>query len=65
MVEVVSVSEKGQVTIPKRLREKYGFKNKVLMEEGERGIVVKPLPSPSDDMGSLNGLFKDKTAKEL
>ena len=29
MVEVVSVTKKGQATIPKRLREKYGIKNKV------------------------------------
>jgi len=65
MVEVVSVTKKGQATIPKRLREKYGIKNKVLVEETECGIVLKALPSPSEDFGSLKNFFKGKTAKEL
>jgi AbrB family looped-hinge helix DNA binding protein len=42
---VVRVTKKGQFTIPKRLREKYGIKDKVLMaEEDGKGILVKPLP---------------------
>jgi antitoxin PrlF len=65
LVEVVSVTKKGQATIPKRLRKKYGIKDKVVIEEDERGIVLKPLPSPSDDFGSLKSVFKGKTAKEL
>ena len=65
LVEVVSVTKKGQATIPKRLREKYGIKDKVVIEEDERGIVLKPLPSPSDDLGSLKAMFKGKTAKQL
>ncbi len=46
--EVVSVSEKGQATIPKRLREKHGIETpgKVRMRENEDGeIVVEPVPS--------------------
>ena len=65
MVEVVSVTKKGQATIPKRLREKYGIKNKVLFEEDEKGIIIKPLPSPDDDFGSLKAAVKGKTAREL
>ena len=65
MVEVVSVTKKGQATIPKRLRKKYGIKNKVIVEENERGIVLKPLPSPSDEFGSLKEVFKGKTARQL
>ncbi len=65
MVEVVSVSGKGQVTIPQRLREKYGIRGKVVMEEGECGIVLRRLPLPSDDLGSLRAVFKVKTAREL
>lgn len=65
MVEVVSVTKKGQATIPKRLRKKYGIKDKVLIEEDEKGIVLKPLPSPNDDFGSLKSVFKGKTAREL
>jgi antitoxin PrlF len=65
MVEVASVTKKGQATIPKRLREKYGIKNKVIFEENECGIVLKPLPSPSDERGSLKEFFKGKTARQL
>ncbi|MBC7113160.1 MAG: AbrB/MazE/SpoVT family DNA-binding domain-containing protein [Candidatus Methanomethyliales bacterium] len=65
MVEIVSVTRKGQATIPKRLREKYGIKRKVLIEEDERGILLRPVPSPSDDLGSLKPIFKGKTSREL
>ena len=65
LVEVVSVTKKGQATIPKRLRKKYGIKNKVIFEENECGIVLKPLPSPSDERGSLKEFFKGKTARQL
>lgn len=46
--EVVSVSEKGQATIPKKLREKHGIETpgKVRIRENEDGeIVVEPVPS--------------------
>jgi antitoxin PrlF len=65
MVEVVSVTKKGQATIPKRIRKKYGIKDKVFIEENEKGIILKPLPSPNDDLGSLKTVFKGKTAQEL
>ena len=65
MVEVVSVTKKGQATIPKKLRKKYGIKDKVLIEENENGIILKPLPSPNDDFGSLKIVFKGRTAQEL
>jgi AbrB family looped-hinge helix DNA binding protein len=48
LVEVRAVSKNGQVTIPKRLREKYGIKSKVVLEELEKGIALKPLPMPSE-----------------
>jgi len=65
MVQVVSVTKKGQATIPKRLRQKYGIKNKVVFEENECGIVLKPVPSPSQERGSLKAYFKGKTARQL
>lgn len=65
-VIVVSVTKKGQATIPKKIREKYRIKDKALLvEEDERGILLKPLPSPADGFGSLKHLFPDKTAREL
>jgi len=65
MVQVVSVTKKGQATIPKKLRKKYGIKDKVIIEENENGIILKSLPSPNDDFGSLKIVFKGKTAQEL
>jgi bifunctional DNA-binding transcriptional regulator/antitoxin component of YhaV-PrlF toxin-antitoxin module len=65
LVEVVSVTKKGQATIPKRLREKYGIKNKAIVEESECGIVFKPLPPLSEERGSLKKFFKGKTARQL
>ena len=65
LVEVVSVTKKGQATIPKRLRKKYGIKDKVMFEESECGLVLKPLPSPSEMRGSLKEYFKGKTARQL
>jgi len=65
LVEVVSVTKKGQATIPKRLRKKYGIKDKVIVEESEYGVLLKPLPSPSDERGSLKEIFKGKTARQL
>ncbi len=63
---VVSVTKKGQATIPKKLREKYCIKDKALVvEEDGKGILLKPLPSPYDEFGSLKYLFPGKTAREV
>lgn len=45
--EVVRVSQKGQATIPKPLREKFGIETPgevFIYEEGDR-IVIEPVPS--------------------
>ncbi len=65
MTRVVSVTKKGQATIPKDLREKFGVGDKVLVIETEEGILFKPLPRPEDDFGSLRELFEGKTAREI
>lgn len=51
--EVVRVSPKGQATIPKDLREKFGIETPgevLIYEEGGR-IVVEPAPSLTDLRG--------------
>jgi AbrB family looped-hinge helix DNA binding protein len=48
-LKVYKITEKGQFTIPKRLREKYQIKRKVMMIEDEKGIILLPVPSPNDD----------------
>ena len=64
-LKVSSVTKKGQFTIPKALREKYGIKDKIMIEEDERGIIIKPLLSPKEEFGSLKGNADGKTSKEL
>jgi AbrB family looped-hinge helix DNA binding protein len=43
-METVIIGERGQVTIPKRWREKFGMKPKspVVLELKENGIYIKP-----------------------
>jgi AbrB family looped-hinge helix DNA binding protein len=65
MTRVVSVTKKGQATIPKDLREKFGVGDRVLVVETEEGILFKPLPRPEDEFGSLKELFEGKTAREI
>jgi|WetSurMetagenome_2_1015567.scaffolds.fasta_scaffold252807_2 antitoxin PrlF len=63
---IVNVTKKGQATIPKKLREKYGIDNKaVVVEEKGEGILFKPLPSPEEEFGSLKSFANGKTAHEL
>ena len=65
MVEVVSVTKKGQATIPKRLRIKYGIKDKAIVEETECGIVFRPIPTVDQEFGSLKDIFKGETSRQL
>ena len=65
MTRIVSVTKKGQATIPKDLRERFGVGDKVLVEATEEGILFKPLPRPEDEFGSLKDLFEGKTAREI
>jgi AbrB family looped-hinge helix DNA binding protein len=54
---VVRVSQKGQATIPKALREKFGIETPgevFIYEEGDR-IVIEPVPS----LDELQGIHAD------
>ena len=65
MTRVVSVTRKGQATIPKDLREKFKVGDKVLVMETDEGILFKPLPRPEDEFGSLRDLFEGRRAREI
>lgn len=55
--EIVRVSQKGQATIPKSLREKFGIDTPgevFIYEEGDR-IVLEPVPS----LEELGGIHAD------
>ena len=65
MTRIVSVTKKGQATIPKDLREKFKVGDKVLVVETDEGILFKPLPRPEDEFGSLKDLFEGRSAREI
>ena len=55
---IMSISEKGQVVIPKQLRDKYGIATdgEVVVTEVEGHIAV--LPAPKDPIKALRGSVK-------
>jgi AbrB family looped-hinge helix DNA binding protein len=63
--KVVTVTKKGQATIPKDMREKYRVGNKVLAVDSGEGILLKPIPSPAEERGSLKGVLGKKARKIL
>jgi len=48
--KIVNVSQKGQATIPKSLRERFGIETpgEVFIYEEEGRIIVEPVPSPDE-----------------
>jgi antitoxin PrlF len=62
---VVTVTKKGQATIPKKMRERHGIGRKVLVTDTEDGILLKPMPSPSMERGSLRALLKGESSKQI
>jgi len=63
--QIVAVTKKGQATIPKDMREKHKVGERVLALETDEGILLKPLPKPSQERGSLKGVLGNKSAREL
>jgi len=55
--KVVRVSRKGQATIPKGLREKFGIETpgEVFIYEAEGRIIIEPVPSPDELHGIHSG----------
>jgi AbrB family looped-hinge helix DNA binding protein len=65
MEDIVTVTKKGQATIPKKLREKHKIGKKVLVVDTEDGVLLKPIQDPKAERGSLKELFKGRTSKQL
>ena len=57
-METSILTTKGQLLIPKRIRNKYGIKSgvKVIFEETENGLVIRPMNE--DYFNSFRGIFK-------
>lgn len=58
--EIIRVSPKGQATIPKELRERFGIEapGRVFIHEEGGKIVVEPLPSVDDMQGVHAGRYE-------
>lgn len=65
------ISEKGQITVPKRLRERLGIRTGDRLEfSEERGRLVVSKAAPSDPVTIVYGTLKlgrstDETMREL
>ncbi len=62
---IVTVTKKGQATIPKKLRDKYGIKRKALVVGTTEGVLIRSVPDPSEERGSLERLFRGRTARKI
>jgi len=62
---IVTVTSKGQATIPKEMRDKHGIRGKVLAIDVEEGILLKAVPTPSKEKGSLKHVLGKKSAREI
>lgn len=58
-MELVTVTSQGQISIPAKLRRKYGLKKnkKILVKESGDKIILETVP----DIFSMKGAFKHKT----
>lgn len=61
----VTMSEKGQISIPASLRRRYDLKkgDKLLVEEVDGAIVLRPLPR--HPLLALRGRLKSEDEKKL
>lgn len=62
MPSIVSITQQGQVTIPKVIREnlKIGKNAKAIVIEKDNSVVIEPI----DDIFTLKGSIKPKTRPE-
>ncbi len=67
-METLIVGERGQITIPRRLREKYSIKPKqpVVIEDRDGEIVIKPaVVVPLDKLKALVKEYDEEALQEI
>jgi AbrB family looped-hinge helix DNA binding protein len=62
---IVTVTKKGQATIPSQLRKKHKIGRKVLVIDTEAGVLLKPVADPIVEKGSLKELFAGTDSRDL
>ena len=62
---IVTVTKKGQATIPSKLRKKHKMGRKVLVVDTDAGVLLKPISDPAVEKGSLKELFAGTDSREL
>lgn len=62
-MDIVYISDKGQVTLPAKIRKRLGIKPKSKMdiEVRDNEIVLKPIKSIMDVKGIFRGITKGET----
>ncbi len=60
-----TVSSRGQLVIPSKLRAKYGLKAKSKVEWIDTGKVITLVPIPKDVITSSRGILKKTSTKSL
>ena len=66
MVESSTLTSKGQLLVPKRLREKYGIKPgiRIALVESKEGLILKPMDEAFFDQFIGNYKESAPTTKE-
>jgi AbrB family looped-hinge helix DNA binding protein len=69
MKKIVTINDRGSITLPKELRRKYGLETggKVVIEEGEEGLLLRPGVTFSVEIYSEDRLkeFQESNEDEL
>lgn len=69
MKKIVTINDRGTITLPKDLRQKYGLEagGKVVIEESEEGLLLRPGVTFSVEIYSSDRLkeFEEHNEEEL
>lgn len=57
---IINVTKRGQITLPESLRLRYDIGDKLVLEEQESGLLLKPFPSLYEEIGSLKGSLREE-----